>query len=277
MHNAALKELGLDYAYLPFVVEETHIKDAIQGIKALNIKGINVTMPHKASVIPFLDDLTDEARMIGAVNTIKYDNGRLTGYNTDTVGFLKSLKEESYSVEGRNVVLLGAGGAAKAVAFAVAGAGASSLTIVARRQAKAEELKAAVNTYYQKFSVKTLSFADDLADIMLVGELIVNATPIGMKESGCLLPVPLDLISEQHLVFDLIYTPLETAFIKEAHNKKARAINGLGMLLHQAAAAFEIWTGKSAPIETMREALLKGLVSGDRSKHAEQTNRRIST
>jgi shikimate dehydrogenase len=277
MHNAALKKLGLDYAYLPFVVEETHIKDAIRGIKALNIKGINVTMPHKESVIEFLDDLTDEARMIGAVNTIKYDNGSLTGYNTDTIGFLKSLEEESYNVEGRNVVLLGAGGAAKAVAFAVTGAGASSLTIVARRKAKAEELKAAVNTYYQNFSVKTLSFDDDLADIMLVGELIVNATPIGMKESGCLLPVPLDLISKQHLIFDLIYTPLETALIREAVKKEARAINGLGMLLYQAAAAFEIWTGESAPIETMREALLNGLVRGDRSKHAEQTNRRIST
>jgi len=116
-----------------------------------------------------------------------------------------------------------------------------------------------------------------LADIMLVGELIVNATPIGMKESGYLLPVPLDLISENHTVFDLIYTPLETALIKEAKKKKAKAINGLGMLLHQAAAAFEIWTGVSAPVDTMREALLGALINGDRSEYAKQKNRRIST
>ncbi|MBI4734271.1 MAG: shikimate dehydrogenase [Rubrobacteridae bacterium] len=277
MHNAALEELGLDYRYLPFVVEPAHLIEAINGIKALNISGINVTMPHKENVIPLLDELSEEALQMGAVNTIKNTGGSLTGHNTDGVGFLRSLQDEHYDVSGKHVVIIGAGGAAKAVAMAVAGAGAASLTIVAREKSKADALKDKISAYYHNLSIKTLSLSDDLADIMLVGELIVNATPIGMKESGCLLPVPLDLISGKHFIFDLIYTPLETALIKEAKQKKAKAINGLGMLLYQAAAAFEIWTGISAPVETMREALLGALISGDRSGYAKQKNRRIST
>lgn len=273
MHNAAFKELDLDYKYLPFVVEERQLGAAIGGIKALGISGINVTMPHKENVIPFLDELSSEARRMGAVNTIENDSGRLIGHNTDGIGFLKSLEDQLYSVVDRNVVVIGAGGAAKAVAFAVADAGAESLTIVARNKSKADALKDKIYAYSHNLSVKTLSITDDLADIMLVGELIVNATPIGMKESGYLLPVPLDLINERHIIFDLIYTPLETAFVKEASKRKAKAINGLGMLLHQATAAFEIWTGISAPVETMRKALLDVLESGDQSRYAKQKSR----
>lgn len=267
IHNSAFEATGLDYRYLPFVVEEKELGAAIGGIRALNIKGINVTMPHKEAVIEFLDGVSPGARVIGAVNTIHNDNGRLIGYNTDGAGFIKSLREESFEPNGKNAIIIGSGGAAKAVAVSLIEEGASNITLVARTIDKADALKVHLERNFKEISMKTLSFTGDMADIFQVGDIIVNATPIGMEESGDLLPVPLELIQSKHFIYDLIYTPFETRLLKEARNKGARAVNGLGMLLYQAASAFELWTGTSAPIEDMRKALLIGLESGDRSKN----------
>ncbi len=275
MHNKAFEETGLNYRYLPFIVESKDVKSAIEGIRALNIKGINVTMPHKEAVLDLLDEVSKEAEIIGAVNTINNDKGRLTGYNTDGVGFIRSLEEESFDPSGKNAIILGTGGAAKAVAVALAQAGAKSITIVGRSIDKANIIKNRLSHNIEGISVNTLTFEGNLADIFIIGDLIVNATPVGMKESGDLLPVPLELIEKKHFIYDLIYTPLETALIKEARTKGARAANGLGMLLHQAAAAFEIWTGVSAPVEVMRKALIDVLESGERSDDDEEENRRI--
>jgi len=270
MHNRAFEILDLDYRYLPFVVEERDVKAAIEGVRALKIKGINVTMPHKEAVIEFLDELSNEAAIIGAVNTIHNDNGRLIGYNTDGAGFLRSLREESFDPEGKNAVILGSGGAAKAVAVALAQAGAKSITIFARKVEKAKDIKDRLKSNFSQIQVETLSFEGNLADTLSVGELIVNATPIGMKESGDLLPVPLELINDRHFVYDLVYTPLETALLKAAKGRGARVANGLGMLLYQAAAAFEIWTGISAPVDAMRETLISRLDSGERPGNAKE-------
>lgn len=273
MHNRAFKVLDLNFKYLPFVVGEEDVKAAIEGIRALKIKGINVTMPHKEAVIEFLDELSSEAMIIGAVNTINNDSGRLIGYNTDGTGFLRSLREESFDPEDRDTVILGSGGAAKAVAVALAQAGAKSITIVARKVEKAEEIKDRLESNFSQILVETLSFEGNLADTLSVGELIVNATPIGMKESGDLLPVPLELINDRHFVYDLVYAPLETALLKAAKGRGAKVASGLGMLLYQAAAAFEIWTGISAPVDAMRETLIGRLNNGERPGNAEKEDR----
>ena len=277
MHNAALKEVALDYRYLPFVVAPEHLASAIAGIRALGIAGVNVTMPHKETVIEFLDEISPEARMIGAVNTIHNVDGHLKGYNTDATGFIRSLREELVDPEGRHAIILGVGGAARAVAVALINEGVASITLLGRTVEKVEAFKVHLLGSFGQFSIKTLSFDDDLADIFEVGDLVVNATPIGMKDSTDLLPVPLEHIDSRHFIYDLIYTPSETTLITAAKDKGAKAVNGLGMLLYQAATAFELWTGTPAPIAIMRDALLIGLEGGDRSKHAQKKDKRFSS
>ncbi len=270
MHNRAFEVCGLNYRYLAFVVEKAHLKSAIDGIRALNIKGVNVTMPHKESVIPLLDELSKEARIIGAVNTINNKEGRLTGHNTDAEGFIRSLKEEGFDPAGKTAIILGTGGAAKAVAVALAQAGAKSIVAIGRSVEKSQVITDRITIISRDILVKSLTFEGNLADIFQIGDLIVNATPVGMAESGGLLPVPLELIEKKHFVYDLIYTPQETVLIKGARHKGAGAANGIGMLVHQAALAFEIWTGISAPAEEMRRALIHGLESGDRPYNAQK-------
>ncbi|HEY3373843.1 MAG TPA: shikimate dehydrogenase [Candidatus Aquicultor sp.] len=273
MHNRAFDVLDLNYRYLPFIVRVEELAPAIAGVKALNIHGINVTMPHKETVIPFLDELTEESRIMGAVNTILNSEGRLIGYNTDGDGFLKSLEEESFSPEDKSAIILGTGGAAKAVAIALARAGAHEIAIIGRSKAKAEAISEQIQANIKEIYVKTLTFSDNLADIFQHGELVVNATPVGMNESGDLLPVPLEFINESQFVYDLIYVPLETPLLRLARQKGARTANGLGMLLHQAAIAFFVWTGISAPVEDMRQALLEELESGDRPYNVSEKDR----
>lgn len=277
MHNAAFKATGLNYRYLPFVVEEKDLGAALQGIRALKIRGVNVTMPHKEAVIEFLDELSEEAKIVGAVNTINNRDGCLIGYNTDGTGFIRSLREESFDPKDTTAIILGAGGAAKAVAVSLIQAGASEMILVGRDIRKLEKLKARLLDNFTYITIKTLSFKDNLADIFRVGDLIVNATPVGMRESGDLLPVPLELISTKHFVYDLVYTPLETELIKEARKVGAKVANGLGMLLHQAASAFEIWTGTSAPVEVMRHALTSELEGGEQPNDAKKKDQRLPT
>lgn len=277
MHNAALDDASLDYCYLPFVVAPEDLESAVAGVRALGIAGLNVTMPHKETVIELLDDISSEARTIGAVNTIHNVDGHLKGYNTDGTGFIRSLKEELVDPEGRHAIVLGTGGAARAVAVALINEGAAGISLVGRSAAKVEALKTHLQDGTGSVSIKTLSFDDDLADIFGVGDLVVNATPIGMKESANLLPVPLEYIDCRHFIYDLIYTPSETALVKAAKDKGAKAVNGLGMLLYQAVTAFEIWTGTLAPTAIMRDALLIGLEGGDRSKHAQKKDKRFSS
>ncbi|MDI6716551.1 MAG: shikimate dehydrogenase [Actinomycetota bacterium] len=273
MHNRAFEVCNLNYCYLPFIVESENLKTAIEGIRALKIKGINVTMPHKEAVIDFLDELSPEAEIIGAVNTIGNNEGHLIGYNTDGKGFLRSLEEESYNPSGKIAIILGTGGAAKAVAVALAEAGISEIIIVGRSKKKASIIKDALVNKLVNISISTLSFDGNLADKFQVGDLIVNATPVGMKGHGDLLPVPLELINKRHFVYDLVYTPQETTLMTEARKRGARVANGLGMLLHQAASAFEIWTGILAPVDAMRQALVLELESRERAKNARKKSR----
>lgn len=249
MHNAAFDSLGLNYCYVALPVKPEVLPEAIRGIRALNFVGCNVTVPHKQNVIPLLDEIDEEARFIGAVNTIKNGEGRLKGYNTDGRGFMESLKEEGVNVEGKDVFIVGAGGAARAIGYYLAQV-ASRLCIFDIDTAKAMAL---VNDL--KRIKEGVVFVDSLTRIK-TSDIIINATPLGLKEDDPL-PIDLNYLNKNHIVYDLIYW--DTRLLREVRSLGCRAINGLGMLLWQGVFAFKIWTGIRPPVDLMKDVLLKGM------------------
>lgn len=254
MHNAAFKHLGLDCCYLTFPVKPELLKDAVKAVKALNLAGANVTMPHKENIIPLLDQVDADASFIGAVNTIVNSNGKLMGYNTDGRGFMRSLSEAQISVDRKNVLILGAGGASRAIGFYLAKK-ASALFIYDIDRKKAGKLirdlkKIKGNVSF--FSYQRSAISSQLDDI----DIIINATPLGLKK-GDPLPVDINLLKPRHVICDLIYK--NTPLLQKASMKGCRTLNGLGMLLWQGVFAFELWTGKKPPVEVMRKALTKNL------------------
>ena len=258
MHNAAFEALGLDYAYLSFHVRGEELKEAINGMRALHIAGLNVTIPHKMAVIPFLDKLDPLAERMGAVNTIASENGELAGYNTDASGFLQALRAQGVEPDGKSIVILGAGGAAKGISFILAGAGAS-LVILNRTLSRAEELASQIARYYhQKMEAMTLNEAN-LKRAFEEADVLVNTTSVGMVPDVDRTPVPGNLLNSRLAVSDIVYNPLETRLLREAKAAGARTINGLDMLVWQGALAFEKWTGQEAPFEVMRQAAMKAL------------------
>ncbi len=260
MHNAAFNKLGLDYVYVPFPVKEKDLDKAIQGMRALNIRGLNVTIPHKVTVIQFLDELDGLAKKIGAVNTIVNDDGVLKGYNTDATGFLQALLERGIEPRGKNVVVLGAGGASRAICFTLAEQDAN-LTIVNRLLELdwAVELAGSISQV-SKREVKALELnKENLATALRGADILVNATSVGMSPNVDETLVTADLIKPALVVFDVVYNPVKTKLIREAEEAGAETIGGLEMLLWQGALAFEKWTGLKAPVELMRAEAIKGL------------------
>ncbi len=261
MHNAAFEKLKLDYCYVAMQVDKKDLKKALDGIRAEKFAGVNVTVPHKEAVVPLLDEVTKLPRLIGAVNTIKNDEGKLIGYNTDGAGFIESLKEDALvNPKGKKVVLIGAGGGAKAVAVMVAEAGAKSLIITDIVSAKASTLANYVKSH---FDIETDSFSqgsNDLKSAIKNCEILVNATPVGMHPNEEKCPLGNDIeIPTGILVADLIYNPPETKLLKRSKESGAKTLNGIGMLVRQGALAFTIFTGKEAPVEVMKDAVLKAL------------------
>lgn len=253
MHNAAFKSLGLDYCYLPFKVDPRHLKEAVTGIKALNMRGVNITIPHKETIIPYLDELDTEASLIGAVNTVLHAGERLIGYNTDGRGFVRSLKEEGgIEPRGKKVVILGAGGAARSIAFSLAMEGVDKIFINDTVGDKAIELSSAIRS---KTSIEAL-YVKDLKERIGEVDILINATPLGMKKED---PPPIspELLSKRLFVYDIIYNPPETPLLKEAKKKGAKTLRGIGMLLYQGALSFKIWTGQDPPIDIMKKAIEK--------------------
>jgi shikimate dehydrogenase len=248
MHNAAFEHLGLDYCYVTFSVRPDLLGDAVKAVRALNLKGVNVTVPHKERVIPMIDVVDQEAAFIGAVNTILNDNGILRGFNTDGRGFIESLKEAGIKVSGKRIMIIGAGGASRAIGFYLCKE-ADSLSIF---DIDIEKTSRLVNDLRRiKDNVHVIKEIKDLEEM----EIIINATPLGLKETD---PYPIDpsLITGDKVVCDLIYR--DTPILESSRQKGCKTINGLGMLLYQGVLAFEIWTGQKAPVEVMRDALLKG-------------------
>jgi shikimate dehydrogenase len=260
MHNAAFGALGLDYAYLPFRVQREELTDAIAGLRALDIVGLNVTIPHKVSVIPLLDELDPLAERVKAVNTIVNSDGKLAGYNTDAPGFLQALLAGGIAPEGKNIVVLGAGGAAKGISFILSGAGAS-LVILNRTLSRAEELASQiVQLHHRKPEAMALN-EDNLKQALAGADVLVNTTSAGMVPDVDRTPVPASLLKPDMTVYDIVYNPLETRLLREAKAAGARTIDGLNMLVWQGALAFEKWTGQKAPFEIMKQAAAKALVN----------------
>ena len=259
MHTTAFAHYGMDAVYLPFAVHPAHVETAVKAIMALHLHGVNVTIPHKQAVMPWLDTLSPEARLIGAVNTIHLQDGRLHGYNTDGIGFLRSLEEAGGEVTGSTVLLLGAGGAARAIAVQLCLAGIRRLWLANRTHARVAELATFLKQYLPDADISIVSMGESsLAAHLAHTDIVVNATSVGMHaDDACLLP--LAELGPRHLVCDIVYRPLHTALLQTAQQQGARTVDGLGMLLHQGAKAFEIWTGRPFPIPSIRSRLLQAL------------------
>jgi len=257
MHNAAFKKLGMDYRYLPFRVSKEELGRTIADMRALNIRGLNVTIPHKVAVIPFLDKLDPLAEEIDAVNTIVNDDGVLTGYNTDATGFLQALLDNGVEPEGKRVVILGAGGASRAISFILAEKGAR-LVILNRRLNRAKELARSISRSSKDIAALKLDEAN-LAKAMEGAEVLVNATSVGMSPDTGETPLPARLLKPGLVVFDIVYNPVRTRLLREAEAAGARTIGGLDMLVWQGALAFEKWTGRQAPLELMKKEVIKAL------------------
>ncbi|MGO0122128.1 shikimate dehydrogenase [Desulfothermobacter acidiphilus] len=258
MHNAAFRALGLNFIYVPFRVRPDELSQAIEGIRALGLVGVNVTVPHKEAVLPHLDRLEEEAQFIGAVNTVLNRDGELWGINTDAPGFLDALQEAGFVPAKKRVAVLGAGGAAKAVGAALALAGAEELLFFNRTLNRAVELAAYLKA---GTGVRARALAwDDLPakgiELLRAADLVVQTTTLGMHpREWDVPPVGPEAFRPGQLVVDLVYKPIETRFLALARVQGARTLNGLGMLLYQGARAFARWTGMEAPLEVMRAAL----------------------
>jgi shikimate dehydrogenase len=269
MHNAAFAEAAIDYAYLAFEVKTSELCAAIQGMRALGIKGLNVTIPHKVAVVQFLDELDPLARDIGAVNTIVNEGGKLKGYNTDAAGFLRSLEATGFETSGKKVVMLGAGGAARAMGFALAQSRAR-ITILNRAATLSQAVLLGTNLEHTSGSKVTVLTLDtpNLKSALADANLLVNATSSGMYPAIEETPVPAGLLNPGLMVFDVVYAPIETRLLREAGALSCRVMSGLEMLVLQAALTFELWTGQEAPVQVMRDAALAALGPGAPATHA---------
>jgi shikimate dehydrogenase len=255
IHNAAFQKLGLNFVYLAFRVEA--IGDAIKGLRSLgNFRGASVTIPHKVSAVPFLDSLEPTARHIGAINTIVAEGGILKGYNTDAIGALRALHEGGVALNGRQVVMLGSGGAARAIAFALAAeTGIDRLTILGiddrERTALVRDLRSKTGMAVQE------SFLDEgtLRKVLPDTHVLIHCTPMGMSPKVHQTSVPAALLHAGLTVMDIVYNPRDTQLLKDAKAAGCRVIPGLEMFLHQAAAQFELWTDQAAPVDVMRAVL----------------------
>ena len=257
MHNAAFKTLKINARYKIFEAEPKELKNFICSLSENHIFGLNVTVPYKEKVIPFLDKISDEARLIGAVNTIKLRGDKLEGFNTDGEGFIRHLRKDlRFNPNAKSIALIGAGGAARAISVYLAKAKAKAITIYDIDKSKAQGLVKHLKANFNKIRFEV---AHSVAGLKAKeAALLINATPRGMKEKD---PEIIDnkFLPKNLLVYDLIYNPAQTKLLKLAKAQGCRTSNGLGMLLYQGAASFELWTGKRAPIGVMRKALNKHL------------------
>lgn len=259
MHNKAFQHLGLDYVYLCFDVKEKDLKSAVEGLKLLNVRGFNCTMPDKTKMCELADHLSPAARMIGAVNTVVNDDGILTGHNTDGIGYMQALSETGFSISGKTMTLLGAGGAATAICVQAALDGVGAIHLFNRHGRSWEHAQKLVDSINQNTDCQAQLF--DLNDETALktslqsSDLLTNATPIGMCPNENQSPLPSShLLHESLLVSDIIYNPRETLLMRQAKEQGCRTFNGLYMLLYQGAEAFRIWTGVDMPVDLIKKA-----------------------
>ena len=265
LQQAAIDALGLEYRYEQWPTPHGGLATRVTGLRAPSVRGANVTIPHKEAIVPLLDGIDDVARQVGAVNTVRNDDGRLTGFNTDVEGFRRALGEDgAFNTAGARVVIVGAGGSARAVIIALAAPGVASIAILARTRLRAERLVAEVSVHSGSVNLQVIDNGTDaLVAEMESATLLVNCTPLGMAGTPeeKLSPVPAETIHPKMLVYDLVYRPTVTPLLRDAAARGARTLGGLPMLVYQGAASFKIWTGQDALVDVMfaaaREALTK--------------------
>lgn len=258
IHNAGFSHLKLDFVYVPFTVKAHDLKEAMNAFNGLGIHGLNVTMPHKTAVLDFLTETDPPARFLGAVNTILNHDGKSVGFNTDGVGAINALRAGGADLKGKKLLLLGAGGAARAIAFCAAQE-VEKITILNRTADKAEKLAKDLQMRFgsriKADSLLPSAISRELKD----ADLLVNATSMGMHPCAGRSPVDAKLLRSDLCVMDIVYDPVETKLVSDAKSAGANVLNGLEMLVNQAAVSFEIWTNQRAPITIMKEAALRKL------------------
>jgi len=253
IHSAAFRELNLDCSYIAYRIQKGELEEGVESLKKIKIDGFNVTIPHKVEMMKYLDKLDESCSITGAVNTVTNDNGILKGYNTDMDGFLDPFKKRNLSVKDLKVLLLGAGGAARAIVAGFAKEHAQSITIANRTLENANNIA----KFSNKIGLNANTVKLEVADATKNYDIIVNATSIGLKNEPS--PISLDGINSKTIVYDIVYMPINTDFLKKAKEKGAIVIYGYEMLLGQATRAFEIWHGMEAPYNAMKKALLGGV------------------
>lgn len=256
MQAAAIRAAGLDYAYIAMPVRPEALPDAVEGLRSLGFRGFNVTIPHKSAVMALLDEVDEDARRVGAVNTVINENGRLLGRNTDVTGFLRGLSRQGVTVKGKRAVVLGAGGAARAVIWGLIREGAAGIVVGVRNASKAQEALADFAAETEVLSWDGGAFAGALA----LADIFVNTTPLGMTpKTEEMPPVDWSRVQKDAFVYDIIYTPGCTRFLSEAKAHGHRVTNGVAMLVGQGAEALSLWTGVEPDEGAMEQALLKAL------------------
>ena len=239
MHNAAFAALKMNWVYLPFHVEPQNLRAALDGVRTMNFRGVNLTVPHKILAVDIVNEMDATARKLGAVNTVVVESGKLRGFNTDGYGFSKAIKEEfDMTLKGKRILILGAGGAGRAIAIQCAHEGAAKVIVANRTPGRLPD---------------TIGL-DAVGPVIGQVDLLVNATSVGLKP-GEALPITREMFRPELAVYDTIYRPAETELIRQASDAGAKFANGLSMLLHQGAKSFEIWTKRKAPLAVMRRAL----------------------
>ncbi|MGQ9557703.1 MAG: shikimate dehydrogenase [Desulfurispora sp.] len=272
MHNAAFDQAGLNWVYVAWPVKPEALAGALSAVRALDMPGVNLTIPHKEAAAAYLDELDGLARLTGAVNTVVNREGRLVGYNTDAPGFTLFLQRDlNFPPAGRRAILLGTGGAARAVAAGLLQEGLDFLWLSGRSREKSHQLENEL-AYHFPGRTATLPWYDAgdraagaaWATALRSAGLVVQTTPLGMSPCiDALPPFPFELLTPGHLVVDIVYNPPRTLFLQKAAARGARVENGLGMLLYQGALAWELWTGRTAPVPAMRRALQSSHQSSD--------------
>lgn len=256
IQNAAFNHLNLDFIFTAFKVKATELEMAIQGMRSLNIYGLNVTMPHKNSVINYLDEKDPLVRSLNSVNTIVNKKGRLFGFSTDGIGAIKALQVNGVDLSSSKVLLLGAGGAGRAIAFSIIDK-VEDLVVLNRDPAKIENLEFDLKLKFNKNIHYGLLSENSLKENLRSSDVLINATNIGMKPNSNLSLINPKLLTSDLTVMDIVYNPLETKLLADAKKVGAKTIDGVEMLIYQGAASFELWTDRKAPIEIMRLAALK--------------------
>ena len=271
MHNAAFDALALDWRYIPLPVAQTpaeRISEAVNGLRALGMRGANVTVPHKQNVIPFLDQLTPAAQAIGAVNTIFLtDAGELAGDNTDAQGFIADLRDHEVNPTGQDALVLGAGGSARAIVYGLAEAGCATIRIANRTMEKAHHLGQDMQAHFPHCPITAHNLPGDLPEIASNVSLVVNCTSLGMTPNLTGLPWHMNVpFRSDQIVYDLVYNPPFTRLLQKAAADNARGIGGIGMLVWQGAIAFERWTTHAAPVQVMKQAVALAFAGNERKE-----------